>query len=138
MVSHSLVPCTPVDESITRRSPRRAAASYVGERFERLLIVEISGRNSHGGATVLCHCDCGREKVILLGNVTAGLTRSCGCLAGKGRNPAVVRRRPLRNVEGVRTIACADGRPHPSHTWRDPARNWQDATGRILCDGVPS
>ena len=29
---------------------------------------------------MLCRCDCGREKAIMRGSLTNGLTQSCGCL----------------------------------------------------------
>lgn len=116
MVSDFRATCITVDEPIIRRKPRRTAASYVGDRFERLLIVELvkQGRMSK----VLCRCDCGQEKVIQLGNIVSGMTRSCGCLS-----------RELQRDHRPPTRLCFDDRPHAAHGWRRSG-------DRFLCGGV--
>jgi len=51
-----------------------------GKRFGRLVVVEEveqkNGRRHHR-----CLCDCGNELITEQGNLTAGHTKSCGCLA---------------------------------------------------------
>lgn len=59
----------------------------VGERFGRLLVLERSGTNKHGGATWLCRCECGTQKVVAGRQLVVGKTRSCGCLHDEGRAP---------------------------------------------------
>ncbi len=47
----------------------------VGARFGRLVIIErIDGHRRR------VRCDCGQEKVLKVGYITSGDTRSCGCL----------------------------------------------------------
>jgi hypothetical protein len=50
----------------------------IGKRFGKLLILSESNK-LNGKSTVLCLCDCGKEKVIRIGNIIKGDTVSCGC-----------------------------------------------------------
>lgn len=57
----------------------------VGLRFVRLSVTQIaeprffpSSPRKH--SQVVVKCDCGSEKTVRWGNLTAGLTTSCGCL----------------------------------------------------------
>jgi hypothetical protein len=54
--------------------PRPSRYLY-GTRYDRLVLLE-----REGPLRVLCACDCGVIKSIMLKHVLAGLTRSCGCL----------------------------------------------------------
>lgn len=56
-----------------------SAANISGERFGRLLAIELFDITS-GGARWLCRCDCGTEKVVRLCSLRTGATKSCGCL----------------------------------------------------------
>ena len=50
-----------------------------GQRFGRLTVLEFvptEGKKSYWN----CKCDCGNYKVVLLGNLTTGKIKSCGCL----------------------------------------------------------
>lgn len=49
-----------------------------GERFGRLVVQRKVG--SHGwGTRWLCMCDCGRETLVIGGNLDKGNSTSCGC-----------------------------------------------------------
>lgn len=52
-----------------------------GQRFGRLVVVGISGKNKYGEVMWNCVCDCGNTKVALGGTLRHGHVRSCGCLA---------------------------------------------------------
>jgi len=56
-----------------------------GQRFGRLVVVKLAAPRIHPNGQKatrwLCHCDCGQETVAAAGNLTAGHTQSCGCLA---------------------------------------------------------
>lgn len=56
-----------------------AFKDLTGRRFGRLTVEERAG-NRNGHATWLCRCECGNTKVITGASLTAGKTRSCGCL----------------------------------------------------------
>lgn len=51
----------------------------IGQRYDRLTVVEYVGRKGHNHEW-LCECECGNEKIVLGSNLSRGNTRSCGCL----------------------------------------------------------
>jgi hypothetical protein len=55
------------------------ALDISGHRFGRLTAISVS-RSSSQGRFWLCKCDCGKECVVVLGNLRRGKARSCGCL----------------------------------------------------------
>lgn len=59
-----------------------ARINLLGQRFARLVVIEYKGLNVEGGATWLCVCDCGNEKVISAHQLRRkrSPTQSCGCL----------------------------------------------------------
>jgi hypothetical protein len=54
-----------------------------GKRFGSLVVLRHAGSSPRGGATWLCHCDCGSQAVIRGSDIRRGNTRSCGCRQGK-------------------------------------------------------
>lgn len=56
----------------------------VGERFGRLVVLELHAEYMRGKYLAdykwLCQCDCGKQKVVLGGNLRFGRTTSCGCV----------------------------------------------------------
>lgn len=53
-------------------------SKYTGTRFGRLVIIKVFKKfASYYAETV---CDCGTKKIVYLGNITQGRTKSCGCL----------------------------------------------------------
>lgn len=50
-----------------------------GMRFGKLVAVSLAGKQKRE-MTWLCHCDCGKETVVRLGNLKSGNTKSCRCL----------------------------------------------------------
>ena len=48
-----------------------------GRRFGRLVALEIASRSP---SRWLCHCDCGKEHVVVATLLKNGKCRSCGCL----------------------------------------------------------
>jgi very-short-patch-repair endonuclease len=58
----------------------------VGQKFGRLEVVEMLYSYKGGKSTYCrCKCECGNEKIINAGNVSRGLTKSCGCLERESR-----------------------------------------------------
>lgn len=56
-----------------------------GMRFGKLRVVEPLGEKRHGQHLWLCKCDCGKYKILPIGQLhekTHG-TKSCGCLLGR-------------------------------------------------------
>ena len=54
-----------------------------GLRFEKLVVISVSGRDNFGRAKWLCKCDCGNTIICNAANLKSGTTKSCGCLKHK-------------------------------------------------------
>jgi hypothetical protein len=50
-----------------------------GQRFGRLTVISFNGIGNRRKSMWNCLCDCGNEKVVPLGNLKNGHTKSCGC-----------------------------------------------------------
>lgn len=62
-----------------RVAPKGREPNLPGDRYGRLTLVEeVLGQGYH--RRWLCKCDCGADKILLLTNLRAGYTGSCGCL----------------------------------------------------------
>ena len=51
-----------------------------GQVFGKLTVVNFAGRDKWGNRTWLCKCECGNEQTVTGAMLTAGNTKSCGCL----------------------------------------------------------
>lgn len=52
----------------------------VGQKFGRYLVIAKSDKRSKAmKQIVLCRCDCGIEREVVVGNLRNGLSTSCGC-----------------------------------------------------------
>lgn len=54
--------------------------NLIGQRFGKLVVVSLEGKNKWGNLKFLCKCDCGDTSVIASGNLRGGGTTSCGCM----------------------------------------------------------
>jgi len=54
--------------------------TMIGKRFNRLVVLEFSHRNSGGQKYWKTICDCGKIKVIRQNHLRGGSIKSCGCL----------------------------------------------------------
>ena len=51
-----------------------------GVKFGRLTVIQPTDERRGRNICWLCKCDCGNEKVVQGHSLTAGFTKSCGCL----------------------------------------------------------
>lgn len=56
-----------------------------GKRFGRLTVVRRAGSYASAdgsglSVTWLCHCDCGKDVIVIGNNLKSGHTKSCGCI----------------------------------------------------------
>ena len=83
---------------------------YVGQKFGRLTVIDVTEkRNKHGVIIYRCMCECGNEKETVIGSLTSGKTKSCGCLL-------------MKNLAGkvfgnLQVIAPTEKRRHESVIW---------------------
>jgi hypothetical protein len=61
-------------------------SNLTGQRFNRLLVIEPTGKKINGNYTWLCKCDCGETIEVAGSSLTTGATQSCGCLNWDNRN----------------------------------------------------
>jgi hypothetical protein len=63
---------------------KRPSMDLTGKTFGRLTVIKEGDRkiqpNGKKRRTWLCHCQCGKEVVVIQNNLTRGMTHSCGCL----------------------------------------------------------
>lgn len=55
-------------------------AHRLGEKFNRLTLIELSRRDGRRARRGLFHCECGNFKEAQVNSVIWGSTKSCGCL----------------------------------------------------------
>lgn len=53
--------------------------NLIGERFGKLVVIEMAGKRKSGEIKWLCQCDCGGETFSLTSNLRRGISKSCGC-----------------------------------------------------------
>lgn len=61
-------------------SPKKYPTYICGQRFGKLVAVNPVVNLGNGRVKWLCHCDCGKETIVLNYNLFSGHTLSCGCL----------------------------------------------------------
>lgn len=64
-------------DGVVKRSHQRIKA---GDRFGKLVVLELGKRTGRTEYFDLCRCDCGEVKWLRRGALQTGNTRSCGCL----------------------------------------------------------
>lgn len=85
------------------KMPDRRLNIKPGKRFGRLTIVSECDRNSTGARTFRVICDCGKERAVVLGNLTSGNTKGCGCNRRSRRTTEEAKRE--RKTKYNRTLA---------------------------------
>ena len=53
----------------------------IGQRFGRWTIIKRVENNKYNQIRYLCQCDCGNIRVVYLGQLKSGRSKSCGCLS---------------------------------------------------------
>lgn len=67
--------------------------NLTGQRFGKLVAIEIVGKDKTGCKMWRCLCDCGNETVVRSSNLTLGRNKSCGCQVGKYKQENLAGRR---------------------------------------------
>ena len=84
-----------------------------GQRFGKLICIEPTEKRLMGGNTVWrCKCDCGKECLAVVKQLTVGYKKSCGCLS----HP------PLKDFVGKKfgmlTVIAYEEKRAGMHRWR--------------------
>lgn len=51
-----------------------------GNTYGRLSVISMAGKDKRGQCQWMCHCSCGKDKIVKGDRLRQGLTKSCGCL----------------------------------------------------------
>lgn len=51
-----------------------------GDKFGKLTVIQVVGRNNNKNLVWKCQCDCGNTVEVPTSSLTSGNTKSCGCL----------------------------------------------------------
>lgn len=57
-----------------------AIKDMTGQRFGKLVVKELAGKDGRGECKWLCQCDCGNTTVVYGSHLRKGRTVSCGCV----------------------------------------------------------
>lgn len=53
--------------------------NLIGNKFNRLTVIQEHGRDKNQNILWLCKCDCGKNTIVKSRYLTIGHTKSCGC-----------------------------------------------------------
>lgn len=53
--------------------------NLVGRKFGALTVLQHLPHGKYEAPRVLCECECGNTKAVMVSNLKRGYTRSCGC-----------------------------------------------------------
>lgn len=91
-----------------------------GKRYGKLTVIQFDSINKSGVLLWQCHCDCGKDSVVIGGSLRNGQTKSCGCLRGHC-NPAEIlstRINEAGNKYARLTVVKFDGMRKKQTTWQ--------------------
>lgn len=78
-----------------------------GQRFGRLTVLSLAGKDRQGKPVWNCKCDCGNEAKVRSKSLNAGHVRSCGCLARENSRRAIkIAIGAIRLPYGVSAARC--------------------------------
>jgi hypothetical protein len=72
----------------------------VGQKYNRLVVLERRGSNRHKNSLWLCRCECGTETVVEGYRINKGIIKSCGCLQREAA--AAAARKTVHNLLGLK------------------------------------
>ena len=100
-----------------------------GRRFNKLIVVEKAYKNGYF-VYWRCKCDCGNETIVYSGNLTGGVTRSCGCYNKERIKEANV----THGDSDTRLYSIYLGMKNRCYNKNEPAYNRYGGRGIKVCD----
>lgn len=70
--------CGCIKQEVAAKVGASKIKNLVGQRFGKLRVLKLAGKDSGNHYQYLCICDCGKEKIIRASSLTSGNTKSCG------------------------------------------------------------
>ena len=105
------------DCGCTPRPPRPRVMDLIGQRFEKLTVVEDSGQRRGTSVLWRCQCDCGNEILATRGQLVSGYAASCGCVPRHRNARGHVENLTGRQFGKLTVIERAEGRKRDVY-WR--------------------
>lgn len=89
----------------------------IGQRFGKLVIVNVAGRDRQGHPIARCKCDCGNMKDVSAYRLYRLQTRSCGCLWNPGNTTHGKSKLPEYRVwkEMRKRCYCKTNKEYPTY-----------------------
>jgi hypothetical protein len=109
-------------------------SQFLGKQSHNLKIVEVRRKSNISGGYIQyarCICDCGKETVKLLSNVTTGHTKSCGCAKVVAANNMSQK----NSLEGSGTRFCKIGDTFGGYTVIDIFKRKNNIYAKCNIDG---
>src|SRR3990167_4767260 len=107
---------------MTPPTPKR---TFIGKRFGKLRVLSFAPQDGWI-RYVNCLCDCGRKRVVRLGNLRSGNTKSCGCVASWRPRPPKQTIHPLYKIWSGMKDRC--------YSTTAPQYPRYGARGIVMCD----
>lgn len=103
-----------------------------GQKFSRLTVVRLEGKNASNQRKWLCRCECGKEKTVMQQHLRSGNTQSCGCLRVE-RSKELMPIKLLRPGEAA-TKAAYRLMIARCHDVRHSSYSYYGGRGIVVCD----
>lgn len=111
---------------------------HIGERYGRLVIIrELQPHITPSGKKeriVLCECDCGSEKSVMLSALRSGNTVSCGCLRSEKSSERRLKAKSDMAKTGSRLYRIWREMKRRCYKQYDPSYKYYGGRGIKICD----
>lgn len=105
----------------------------IGDRFGRLTIIREVGKRGNF-RFFECKCDCGAIRVVAMGNLRKGTTKSCGCLhTERNRQPRTKRQSENYKFRRTRLYNIWVGMRKRCNSKANRAYKWYGGRGICVC-----
>lgn len=85
------------------RSPKKInIPSIIGNKYNRLKVIETTEKRSGGKILYKCQCDCGNITFVTKTDLKSGHTKSCGCIQRKYQIGEIVNNRTIISYNGAK------------------------------------
>lgn len=101
----------------------------VGQRHGKWTVLELPSEKSQH-PKILCHCDCGKDKLVDARSVLLGMSKNCGCVKGKKAAERLHKHGRTDTTEHVIWLNMRYRCCKPDHK----AYKWYGARGIKVCD----
>lgn len=102
----------------------------IGQRFNRLIVLENIGKAKNGQSMWLCQCDCGNITKVMYGNLIKESVKSCGCL----RKESLNKRATKHNKSSTRLYTTFCKMKARCYNENNPAYKNYGGRGIKICD----